>query len=512
MEVSEAEAIVARFETYTLPFFSPPDGRVEVECVLDEGSLDLLPSGNVTAVSMDYACSWSSNTTIVETYPDLFQVDMNANLDFVLDDLNSLGDDVLRELVGVGGVRPLLPQTDPPTISPAPTAAPSGRPSSSLRPSRAPSESPSQFPSHAPSSIPSDAPSIVPTAVASALPSSRPSPLLSFPPSRADSEAPTVSEEESSGGGGGLGTGAIAGLTAGIALCLCLFVLLYKRREKAFLEAGYESDDPLPPPIHPYDDETDAGIALISPVDSLVSGKSLLSVPDSGVGDSGDEADNTKNLQDEFDQYKDQNLEKLRMGVENSVANVEGLMSAAVTTALMGGSAEPVDMEEITWGCRGNPSGAEIEASALCEVNEWLKRNERSPMDRKRAFMQDMLNKMVTCVHGGIMPPSDASRTIHESAALLGLALAHELPVTTVIVSGMRKTVMASHLTKALREFGEIDEVAVASKQRGFGIVRFRQPKAVDRAMRKFRSNEIVVQDVAVQMKVLTTRGTVEGK
>lgn len=36
------------------------------------------------------------------------------------------------------------------------------------------------------------------------------------------------------------------------------------------------------------------------------------------------------------------------------------------------------------------------------------------------------------------------------------------------------------------------------------GLVRFKTPKSVDRAMRKFLIEEIVVQDVAVQVKVLT--------
>jgi hypothetical protein len=40
------------------------------------------------------------------------------------------------------------------------------------------------------------------------------------------------------------------------------------------------------------------------------------------------------------------------------------------------------------------------------------------------------------------------------------------------------------------------------------GLVRFKTPKSVDRAMRKFLIEEIVVQDVAVQVKVLTpTKG-----
>jgi hypothetical protein len=118
----------------------------------------------------------------------------------------------------------------------------------------------------------------------------------------------------------------------------------------------------------------------------------------------------------------------------------------------------------------------------------------------------------VSSVRFGVIEANDASLTIHESAALLGLQLANELPMTTVIISGMRKTVSSSHIVKALREFGEIDVAAVASGQRGFGIARFRNPKSATLAIRRYRSGEIVVQDVAVQMQVLTPSGAVEGR
>jgi hypothetical protein len=124
--------------------------------------------------------------------------------------------------------------------------------------------------------------------------------------------------------------------------------------------------------------------------------------------------------------------------------------------------------------------------------------------------MQDILNKMVSSVRYGVLLADDASRTIHESAALLGLELANDLPMTTVIISGMRKQATPNNMIKALQEFGDIDTAAVAPNERGFGIVRFRHPKSVDRAMRRYRSGEILVQDVGVQVKALMPSGNVE--
>ena len=57
--------------------------------------------------------------------------------------------------------------------------------------------------------------------------------------------------------------------------------------------------------------------------------------------------------------------------------------------------------------------------------------------------MQETLNKMVASVRHGIISPEDASRTIHECAAMLRLELAEKIPETALIITGMRKAVKA---------------------------------------------------------------------
>lgn len=121
--------------------------------------------------------------------------------------------------------------------------------------------------------------------------------------------------------------------------------------------------------------------------------------------------------------------------------------------------------------------------------------------------MQETMNKMVASVRHGVMKPDEASRTIHECAAMLGLELASDIPENTVIVTGMRKNVTKSDLEVAFREFGDIDEAAVASMGRGLGLVRFVSTASVNRCMQKFRAQEIVVQDVAIMVKVLKADG-----
>ena len=117
--------------------------------------------------------------------------------------------------------------------------------------------------------------------------------------------------------------------------------------------------------------------------------------------------------------------------------------------------------------------------------------------------MQFLLTKMVTSVRMGMLAPEDASRTIHECAALLDLELANKLPVPTLVLTGMQKTTTSDDVKKSFRRFGPIQDAAVATSQRGFGIIRFANQNAANLAMNKFRSSEIVVKEVAITLKVL---------
>jgi len=152
----------------------------------------------------------------------------------------------------------------------------------------------------------------------------------------------------------------------------------------------------------------------------------------------------------------------------------------------------------------GNP--IEIEATFLYATNDWLKRKDKVQIETRRIFLQEIINKMVSLVRYDVISPDDASRSIHCCAALLGLDLEEEIPETAVIVSGMRKTVTTEDLINAFQEFGEIENAAVSPNKRGFGLVRYKSHKTAKIVMEKFRKEEIVVQDVAVTVRVLTSK------
>ena len=122
--------------------------------------------------------------------------------------------------------------------------------------------------------------------------------------------------------------------------------------------------------------------------------------------------------------------------------------------------------------------------------------------------MQETLNRMVSSVRHGVVPPNVASRTIHECAATLGLELAESIPETTIIVTGMRMGVRRRDVVAAFKEFGEIDDAAVSPNARGFGLVRFISPKSVLRALEKYRRAYLFVQDASVEIRVLKFEAT----
>jgi hypothetical protein len=520
---TEQATLVSIFNSYTVNFAPEPNktNRITTQCHCDDQRKSR-DDFNRSILSLDYSCLYTSKSVNVTGFPLLFYAYVGNNLLRLKNDMQDAGLAILNALE-------LEFQQ---ILSPAPTT--------STQPSSPPTMVPSI--SALPSVIPSSAPSTTPTL--QQLPTTPP--MFLFYPTTGPVAVPMDN---------GLAVGAIAAIVilAGMTFLLLLFWYYRSWSKKRELEASRPPNElsssggaststiftprlrvsrpssgrktsttdsqslaatgsAAPQSRSDSDDERGAN-TFISPTDSLLSNKSLLSVGDSGLVDgSGDENDGTKNLQDEFDQYRDKNLEQLREDVEGNLSGFENIMSAAVTNALMGDEETNVDMQDLLWGCNANPDGTEIEASALFEVSDWLKRNETVGADRKRAFMQEILNKMVTSVRYGVIVAEDASRTIHESAAILGLQLAEELPMTTVLISGMRKMTTAEDMKRALHEFGEIDQAAVASGKRGFGIVRFRRRKSVDQALQRYKSGEIVILDVSIQMKVIMPSGVVESR
>lgn len=126
-------------------------------------------------------------------------------------------------------------------------------------------------------------------------------------------------------------------------------------------------------------------VGVISPSDSLLSAQSLLSAGNSMGGDSVNEQDGTHHLADEFDQYKDQNLEKMRSEVNESLSGADAMMSQAMFLAFMDNEETTTDPNELYWGGSGDPT--EIEASALCEMNDWLKRKEGASLEERYVCM-----------------------------------------------------------------------------------------------------------------------------
>jgi hypothetical protein len=486
----ELSNMTVLFNNYT-DFFAPEDAiHSTTNCTasIEDQQKFSLPGTNRASLILLYKCFYTSQRISVLDFPDLYVAFVNGNLENFTSNVQA----IVPRLFIANTVETFVISTEAPTTSPNPTFVPTEEPTYSDQPSLVPSELPSEKP-------------VLPTASPTDV-------FLTLQPAPPPTSPPTDRKPVGLISGVVVGAG-MFGLAALVALYF--YLKMKQRQENASRQAALDKEQVATDELQTYpigdDREANNVSSPISPSDSLLSQKSLLSHGESVLDDeSTDELDGTKGLQDEFDQFRDQTLEQFRSNVEGSLAGFEGIMSAAVTKALMGNGDIDNNPAILVWGCQPDPSSAEIEASALCEVNDWLKRNESSSAEKKRLFMNDIINRMLATTRSGYLRADDASRTVHESAALLGLPLANELSMTTVLFSGMRKTVEASDMVKVLREFGDIDVAAVASGQRGFGLVRYRNSKSVEKALRRYRDGEIVIQDVAVQMKVLQSSGTVD--
>eukprot|EP00594_Rhizosolenia_setigera_P011385 CAMPEP_0178977890 /NCGR_PEP_ID=MMETSP0789-20121207/24800_1 /TAXON_ID=3005 /ORGANISM="Rhizosolenia setigera, Strain CCMP 1694" /LENGTH=653 /DNA_ID=CAMNT_0020667459 /DNA_START=800 /DNA_END=2761 /DNA_ORIENTATION=+ len=259
--------------------------------------------------------------------------------------------------------------------------------------------------------------------------------------------------------------------------------------------------------------EGDFSFANISPGGHITHNRggdvSNFSLISEGIGSVGSEylleTDATNQLRDEFDQFKDPGVEKMRADICRILPNSDDMISQSITFAGLKND------EDTYFGLRdwygiGNEGDnrLEIEVSMLCDANDWKKKNQDATEDEKRSFIQDIMNKSVSTVVCGLVEPDGASRTIHGCAAILSLPLSEDIPKTSLIVTGLRKTTETEFLKESFRVFGEIEGAAVAPK-RGFGLVRYKTTKPVQKALDTFRNGEIVVQDVAVTIKLLAS-------
>ncbi|KAL3785906.1 hypothetical protein HJC23_008101 [Cyclotella cryptica] len=231
-------------------------------------------------------------------------------------------------------------------------------------------------------------------------------------------------------------------------------------------------------------------------------GANLMIRDDSFSSDSDDEIlspQKVSSIHDEFDKYKNQVLEKLRDEVEKSIYNVDGMMSLAMTRIFMEAEGTPLDLSWV-----GAEDPASIEASCYFEAFDWRKQNETMISCSSERFFEDMLNKIVQIVHHGLIRPNDGARLLHGCASILHMQLIRELPSTTIVIRGLRKTndlAQGHHfLVDSFGVYGDIVDASISPKNRGFGFVRFAHPQSVAAVMTKYESSEIEIQDVSVSV------------
>ncbi len=167
---------------------------------------------------------------------------------------------------------------------------------------------------------------------------------------------------------------------------------------------------------------------------------------------------------DELDDYKNQDLELLRTLIVESIEGVEGIVSMALTAAL-------VETEDSM--CWVIEKGHEwIEVVNLFETYDWIKKNEHTSLEATHEYFQEILNRVVLSVLFQISNPVQAARLAHGCAAILGLELIKELPQTVLVIQGMRKMSELDQgkqiIIDAFKNFGDIEDAAIVPS-RGFG-------------------------------------------
>jgi hypothetical protein len=492
-------------------------------------------TGDIKILVLTFTMTYESRYGIeVENYPNEFKTYINSNLPAVTEDMQC------KFLPVEEAQSVFLYEETTPTLKPTPLK---------------------------PTPVPTVSPMITTSLPTSQQPSMSPSTLIS-PPS-------PLTKQPTSGGDGELTdrTSFIVGLAAGLggATIVVILLICYMKRknERKNPRSGHggggheaieviSADSPVAASAMRESGNTfirkvsesggvdtsvvvmggGASDSIFSKDPTIMSNPSMVSGGGSGSFSSdSDNENNLRSLQDEFDRHKNQNKELLK-GLE-SAGDAEKMMCMAMTRALM--EEDEDNMDKNQWGIgrqgKGWMDDAEsIEANALCETTDWLRKNERSSADERydyvyflahtsptscqvvfltfvillhfsrNAFFQQILNRMVYTVRQGLNP-SDGTLAIHSCAAMLGLQLETDLPNNVILVTGLLKTKDTTqgrkYLVEAFEQFGAIESAAIASSNKGFGFVRFVHPRSVQRALEQYHNSEIEVQDVSVMIRPL---------
>lgn len=211
---------------------------------------------------------------------------------------------------------------------------------------------------------------------------------------------------------------------------------------------------------------------------------------------------------DELLSSHDSLIDIVRQDVESTVPGTEMMMSRAIICAF----SEDRDLSEILPTAstkeRAKQDPLVYEADCIYAANEWMKWNAQSSahdtIDRKCSFLQTQINRMVASVRHNLISPVAASQAIHSVAAVLDMDLAVPLPRNTVVLFGLRKDVKREHVINALKMYGKMDGVAVASGNKGFAVCRFRGTQASNRALGASFRDEIIIQHVSPQVRELS--------
>ena len=365
---------------------------LQAAAAAEEATSAPAPVPSDVVIDVDFTMKYDSKYYNVSDYPRMFQNWTNLNLDTIQKQMNVLN----LNITNVGKAKRIVVSTPAPSMSPFPSATPTVKPTITASPSTL---------------IPS-LESMIPT-----------SSLV--PPKDMESDTSVTVNKKSN-------DAIIIAVSVVIALSIvAIGVLIYCKKRRQTREIELQADAVNKSSRHEghrsSDEHTEGGWGggaaaaaatkarydnagsgkssgetkaygsafskhldgpsgldgvVVSPNGSLVSNQSLLSRGNSMGGHSKDEADTTQIFADEFDQYKDQNLEKMRADVEGNLEGCDGMMSQAVARALIEED-DITTVSDVLWGGKDNVTGPEIEASALGIIMDWLKRNDKATAREK---------------------------------------------------------------------------------------------------------------------------------
>jgi len=207
-------------------------------------------------------------------------------------------------------------------------------------------------------------------------------------------------------------------------------------------------------------------------------------------------------------------LESLRERIVEFLPQTEGLISRSIIQTFFPDyvSQHSEDILSCLSGSKGSSEEREpqqIEVDALYEAHEWaayMAESSSPPEEEALDYMQKLIDSVFVKVRNEDISSDEGGRILLGVAAVLRLDFKKSLPKDTLLLDNLGADMTSEDVHDALRLYGDVEAVAIATRRSTFGFCRFMTEGALTRVLEADKAGVFVLMGVHPRVVPLTEK------